>query len=75
VKEDMRDCNICFSAGSVNRWGYCEVCGEDHEERVRVLWGDHSVVENGTRFQVIEGGAAQMVNDVYQTELDKITAS
>ena len=23
----MYDCDICYSAGSVNRWGYCEICG------------------------------------------------
>ena len=24
----MYDCDICYSAGSVNQWGWCEVCGE-----------------------------------------------
>lgn len=24
----MRDCHSCQSAGSVNIWGVCEVCGE-----------------------------------------------
>jgi len=27
----MDDCDICFSAGSVNKWGVCEVCGEELE--------------------------------------------
>lgn len=29
---DMHDCDICLSAGSVNQWGLCEVCGEELEE-------------------------------------------
>ena len=28
----MYDCDICFSAGSVNQWGFCEICGEDFED-------------------------------------------
>jgi hypothetical protein len=28
----MYDCDVCMSAGSVNRWGYCEICGEDFED-------------------------------------------
>jgi RNA polymerase-binding transcription factor DksA len=27
----MYDCGICYSAGSVNKWGYCEICGEQLE--------------------------------------------
>ncbi len=27
----MQDCDICLSAGSVNKWGVCEICGEDFE--------------------------------------------
>ncbi len=26
------DCDVCQSAGSVNQWGYCEICGEEFEE-------------------------------------------
>jgi len=29
---EMYDCDVCMSAGSVNRWGYCEICGEDFED-------------------------------------------
>lgn len=28
----MFDCDVCMSAGSVNKWGYCEICGEDFED-------------------------------------------
>ncbi len=28
----MYDCDICLSAGSVNQWGYCEICGEEYED-------------------------------------------
>ena len=28
----MYDCDVCMSAGSVNQWGYCEICGEDFED-------------------------------------------
>ncbi|MFA6000708.1 MAG: hypothetical protein WC828_01135 [Thermoleophilia bacterium] len=27
----MFDCDICLSAGSVNQWGFCEICGEEFE--------------------------------------------
>ncbi len=26
------DCDVCLSAGSVNQWGYCEICGEEFED-------------------------------------------
>ena len=29
---EMYDCDVCMSAGSVNKWGYCEICGEDFED-------------------------------------------
>jgi len=28
----MYDCDVCLSAGSVNKWGFCEICGEDFED-------------------------------------------
>lgn len=28
----MHDCMVCLSAGSVNQWGVCEVCGEETED-------------------------------------------
>ena len=28
----MYDCDVCLSAGSVNQWGYCEICGEEYED-------------------------------------------
>lgn len=27
----MGYCDMCQSAGSVNRYGFCEVCGNEHE--------------------------------------------
>ena len=27
----MGYCDMCQSAGSVNRYGYCDVCGNEHE--------------------------------------------
>ena len=27
----MGYCDVCQSAGSVNRYGFCEVCGTNHE--------------------------------------------
>jgi len=35
----MGYCDICQSAGSVNRYGFCEICGTGHHEEasVRVL--------------------------------------
>lgn len=32
----MDDCEVCFSAGSVNKWGICEVCGEETEHESTV---------------------------------------
>ncbi len=29
---DRYDCDVCLSAGSVNQWGYCEICGEEFED-------------------------------------------
>lgn len=26
---NVHDCDVCLSAGSVNRWGICEICGEE----------------------------------------------
>ena len=28
----MYDCDVCLSAGSVNQWGFCEICGEEFED-------------------------------------------
>lgn len=27
----MGYCDVCQSAGSVNRFGFCEICGSSHE--------------------------------------------
>jgi len=28
----MYDCDVCMSAGSVNKWGFCEICGEEFDD-------------------------------------------
>lgn len=28
-------CYICESAGSVNRWGSCEICGEEYGNKLK----------------------------------------
>lgn len=33
----MQDCVICLSAGSVNQWGVCELCGEEVEDLTSVV--------------------------------------
>lgn len=35
----MQDCMVCLSAGSVNQWGVCEVCGEELEDLTSVVSG------------------------------------
>lgn len=35
----MQDCMVCLSAGSVNQWGVCEVCGEELEDLSSVVSG------------------------------------
>ena len=35
----MQDCIVCLSAGSVNQWGVCEVCGEELEDLASVVTG------------------------------------
>lgn len=39
------DCDVCLSAGSVNRWGICEICGEEFEETIS--FGDWSKISFG----------------------------
>lgn len=33
----MGYCNICLSAGSVNKYGFCEICGTEHKGEVEKL--------------------------------------
>lgn len=43
----MGYCDSCLSAGSVNTYGYCEICGAEHE-----VAGDISTVyDAATAFQ------------------------
>ncbi|MHB1389781.1 MAG: hypothetical protein ACYCXF_00890 [Thermoleophilia bacterium] len=43
------DCDVCLSAGSVNKWGFCEICGEDLEDpESRVMWHDAIAVTSTT---------------------------
>lgn len=44
----MFDCDICMSAGSVNKWGYCEICGEDFEDTASLVqWQSVSMLPDG----------------------------
>ncbi|MHB0866167.1 MAG: hypothetical protein ACYC6B_02555 [Thermoleophilia bacterium] len=43
------DCDVCLSAGSVNKWGFCEICGEDLEDpESRVMWREVTAVTSTT---------------------------
>lgn len=36
----MGFCNVCLSAGSVNKYGFCEICGTEHvQDDERLLAG------------------------------------
>ncbi len=35
---EMQDCNVCMSAGSVNKWGICEICGEEFHGFLEEEW-------------------------------------
>lgn len=72
----MSDCKVCMSAGSINRWGYCEVCGEELEQSsTGPEWGFHPVASSVTTLKVIEGGAAKAVAaDLDHEEMDHATA-
>ena len=71
-----RDCDYCMSAGSVNRWGYCEVCGEELEvSSSRLVWRVDPEVALGSVLQVLEGGAGRAVAEPETTELDHANAS
>ena len=39
----MEYCNVCQSAGSVTRYGFCEICGTKHGAEVEKLLMDTSV--------------------------------
>lgn len=48
----MYDCDVCLSAGSVNKWGFCEICGEEFEDpESRISW------RNSTATWAVEGMA------------------
>ncbi len=52
---NMHDCDVCLSAGSVNKWGICEICGEDFEETASSI--DWRKAANG-RMQRVETAVA-----------------
>lgn len=33
----FKDCEVCLSAGSVNKWGICEICGEESIDTVAMF--------------------------------------
>lgn len=49
-----QDCDLCLSAGSVNQWGVCEVCGEEVEEEGALLMETNTSTASGT----VPGNAA-----------------
>lgn len=49
----MYDCDVCLSAGSVNQWGYCEICGEEFEDPQSLVDWNHIA-----RPQVVKSGVA-----------------
>lgn len=56
----MYDCDVCLSAGSVNKWGYCEICGEDFEDHGSkvvggVFMSTASVLETSDHEEVLSG--------------------
>lgn len=73
----MDDCMICMSAGSINRWGSCDVCGEEPEQpTTAIAWGFHPAVSNNASLKVIEGGAGTTAAvDLDSREIDHATAS
>ena len=59
------DCDVCLSAGSVNKWGFCEICGEDLEDpQSRVMWAEMDAVTSTTaRMPQVQKIAAALGQD------------
>jgi len=56
----MYDCDVCMSAGSVNKWGYCEICGEDFEDPDSLVhWHGISVSFNDGAQDSITGNSTE----------------
>ena len=52
----MFDCDICLSAGSVNQWGFCEICGEEYEDLESLVdWQLSSTAATEYDGQVLSG--------------------
>jgi hypothetical protein len=61
----MYDCDVCQSAGSVNQWGFCEICGEDFEDPgSRVILHDPIAVQ--MNFQAGEEVLAKELTSIGQ---------
>ncbi len=45
IRMKMFDCDVCMSAGSVNQWGYCEICGEEFEDPGSRIMGHEVAME------------------------------
>lgn len=53
----MGYCNVCLSAGSVNKYGFCEICGSEHiGEEEMLLVGLASAVDKNDSYSI--SGAA-----------------
>ncbi len=63
----MQDCKICLSAGSVNQWGVCEICGEEADEVISFSqWNNLSsfaVIKHTTNTGVAAGVAPVVTED------------
>ncbi len=66
----MQDCDKCLSAGSVNKWGVCEICGEDLGEvttfaQLRQV-SSSSMLQQGESNTLEAGVAVSVVKDTGQ---------
>lgn len=59
----MYDCDVCLSAGSVNQWGFCEICGEDFEDAGSRVWRDDVQVSVSMSPGSIDGALTKIGQD------------
>lgn len=53
----MGYCNVCLSAGSVNKYGFCEICGTEHKgEEEKLLVGLATTADKNNNYGI--SGAA-----------------
>ncbi len=69
---ERHDCDTCLSAGSVNQWGICEICGEEFEETVS--FGDWSKISFGPMRERGEAMASTTVTGESISEVGQTAA-